>query len=135
MESLTDAQLSNALLHTLRKASTLRECRMDCLPLDAAAAQALSIILGETLRHASLLEQALRRRRCLPALQPGIRSRINGRTPGAYFDTLIREEGLALIRQSLLLETAQGADADLLRCITEEEAVHLRLLHTLAGRF
>ena len=68
-------------------------------------------------------------------LQPGIRSRIKGRTPGAYFDTLIREEGLALTRQSLLLETAQGADADLLRCITEEEAVHLRLLHTLAGRF
>ena len=147
MESLTDAQLSDALLHTLRKASTLRECRMDCLPLDAAAAQALSIILGETLRHASLLEQALRRRRCLlpnptlfrsrclPALQPGIRSRIKGRTPGAYFDTLIREEGLALTRQSLLLETAQGADADLLRCITEEEAVQLRLLHTLAGRF
>lgn len=135
MDSLTDAQLSDALLHTLRKASTLRECRTECLPLDTSAAQALSIVLGETLRHASLLEQALRRRRCLPALQPGIRGRLSDGTPGVYFDALIREEGLALTRQSLALKTAQGADADLLRCITEEEAVHLRLLHTLAGRF
>ena len=135
MNDITDVQLLTALLHIRRKAAAVRECRTACLSADPMAAHALTGVLEQTLTHAGCLEQALRRRRCIPCLQPAgpAHSRAHS-DPHRQLGDLILEERVALVRQASLLRETAGPDAELLRRITEEEAVHLRLFRTIAGR-
>lgn len=129
--------LLEALQHVRQKAPAVRDCRNLCLASDPAAASALTGVLCETLEHAGMLERALYGAGVSPSLtrRAAIPSNRDA-APRALLSALAQEERLALVRQVARLRDVRGENENrLLLFITREQAVHLRLFQTLAGRF
>lgn len=127
--------LSDALRHARAKALAVQACLPECRLLDTAAAAAMTVILGDTLRHIGQLESALSRSGVSPALTGGAPAA--GPPPAgarAQVEALIRDEQLALSRQSTSLARCGREGRALLAMVTREQAVHLRMMRTLAGR-
>ena len=130
-----NAPLSGALCHARAKALAAQACLPELRRLDAAAAAAMTVILGDTLLHIGRLETALSRCGIFPALTGGGRGRrACDKSARAQLDALIREEQLALTRQSPSLARCRREDRMLLADITREQAVHLRMMRTLTER-
>ena len=130
---IQESPLEQALRHTHQKVAAVQRCLSACRTEDPVTAAALTVILGDTLRHVDTLEEALiklgkNRKWNVPNCPP---PPLNARE---QLYALIQDEQIALSRQAGQIAACRPEECAVLAQVTRDEAIHLRLLRTLYAR-